>query len=264
MRQNILTAMEVQGRVIQALFLREMKTRFGEKRLGFLWAFFEPIIHVLGFILIWKIFGRMGPQGIHPVLFLVTGIIPFIMFSNIITKVMTSVAGNKALLVFPQIKIIDFILSRLVVEYTTYFVVFLFFLCACDYLGIGFTVKDPLGVWINFTLMALLAGGIGYLLLPLLAMFEFMRQVASFMTRILYVTSGVFFSIDKLPPSFVQYIQWNPVLQIMHKLRVDFFPQLHDASSGMGDIYTFFVIAGFWLAGITLTKRLIIHVMTDK
>ena len=124
------SALEVQGRVIKALFLREMKTRFGEKRLGFLWSFIEPAIHVSIIIGLWSVFGRLGPQGISPTLFLITGVLPYIMFVNILNQTMKSIAGNKALLVFPQIKPIDFIISRIVVEFTTYGVVFLVFLLA--------------------------------------------------------------------------------------------------------------------------------------
>ena len=86
MTTGILSALEVQGRVIKALFLREMKTRFGESRMGVFWAFIEPMVHVLILVLVWAAFGHMGPPGIDPVLFLYTGVIPLIMFSNIMNK----------------------------------------------------------------------------------------------------------------------------------------------------------------------------------
>ena len=263
MSLSMIQALEVQGRVIKALFLRELKTRFGEKRLGFLWAFGEPLIQVLTFVIVWKLFGRLGPPGVHPILFLITGIIPFIMFSSIISRVMRSVAGNKALLVFPQVKIIDLIISRIVVEVTTFGAVFVAFIYGCDYLGIYSDIRYPLGVFSKFILMALLAGGLGYVLMPIVAMFPFMEYVIRFTMRATYMTSGVFFAIEKLPYAARRYIDWNPVLQIMHMLRADYFYEisLKDEFSNLS--YVLFLIAIIWIVAITLTKKLMLYVLKD-
>ncbi len=260
----MMKALDVQGRVIKALFLREMKTRFGEKRLGFLWAFIEPAIHVIIIISIWKIFGRLGPPGIHPVLFIVTGVIPFIMFNNILNKTMQSIAGNKALLVFPQIKPIDFIISRIVVEFTTYGVVFIAFIYACKFLGFDFYIEYPLGVFSKFVLMALLGGGLGYLFMPLISTLPFLEHFVRFLQRALYLSSGVIFSIEKLPASIRHYLDWNPILQTIHMLRADFFPQMELKPEYSNVDLVTFVVALLWLFGIILTKRLMIQILRDK
>ena len=261
---NYIGALEIQGRVIKALFLREMKTRFGETRLGFVWAFIEPIIHVLSIILIWDILGRMGPQGINTILFLVTGVVPFIMFSNILNKTMNSIAGNKALLVFPQIKPIDFIISRIVVEFTTYIMVFLGFVLGCIYFNIDTRIENVLGVFTQFTLIALLGGGIGYILMPLTSMFRVTQYIVSFAIKALYLSSGIIFAIERLPLYITKYLSWNPLLQIIYMLRADFFPQLHPRQEFGSIWYVISLIAISWLFGIVLTKRTMIHIMTEK
>lgn len=38
---------EVQKVTVEALFLREIRTRFGKFRLGYLWAILEPSAHLL-------------------------------------------------------------------------------------------------------------------------------------------------------------------------------------------------------------------------
>jgi capsular polysaccharide transport system permease protein len=263
MSEGMLSALTVQGRVIKALYLREMKTRFGEKRLGFLWAFGEPIMHVLAFVAVWKVFGRMGPPGIEPVLFLVTGIIPFIMFSNIVNRVMNSVTGNRALLVFPQVKVIDLVLSRIVIEITTFSVVFVFFIFACEYLGIYSPIQDPLGVFSKFILMALFGGGVGFLLMPLIAILPFLEQLVRFIIRATYLTSGVFFSIEKIPYNVRQYIDWNPVLQIMHMLRADYFPEIALKAELANVSYVIFLTVAIWLFAIKLTHKLMIRILED-
>ena len=43
-------ALAVQGRVISALTLRETRSRYGNSKLGFFWALFEPAAHVAVFM----------------------------------------------------------------------------------------------------------------------------------------------------------------------------------------------------------------------
>ena len=261
---SMLAALDIQGRVIKALFLREMKTRFGEKRLGFFWAFGEPIIHVLGFVAVWKIFGRMGPNGVDPMLFLVTGIVPFIMFSNIVNKVVKAVDSNKALLVFPQIKIVDFVFSRIIVEYVTYATVMVIFVFALRYIGFNFYVENLIGVITNFSLVALFAGGLGYILMVITSVVEAVETFQRFLIRIMYICSGVFFSIDRIPHYIGEYIIWNPLLHLMHMIRADFFPQIPMKPEYSNLNYVLILTALTWLLALVLTKRLIIFIMDTR
>jgi capsular polysaccharide transport system permease protein len=41
------SGLEVQQATVKALFLREIKTRFGKYRLGYFWAVLEPAAHLL-------------------------------------------------------------------------------------------------------------------------------------------------------------------------------------------------------------------------
>ena len=55
-------ALNVQGRVISALTLRETRARYGNSKLGFFWALFEPFAHVIVFIGIFSALGRAIPR----------------------------------------------------------------------------------------------------------------------------------------------------------------------------------------------------------
>ena len=45
---------QIQKRVIGALLLREMITRYGRNNLGFLWLFVEPLLITMVITLVWK------------------------------------------------------------------------------------------------------------------------------------------------------------------------------------------------------------------
>ena len=46
-------SLQIQRRVIRALLLREMITRYGRNNLGFLWLFVEPLLATMIIALIW-------------------------------------------------------------------------------------------------------------------------------------------------------------------------------------------------------------------
>ncbi len=69
--------LDVQRATVLALFLREIKTRFGKFRLGYCWALLEPLLHlaILLFVLDF-VMERTLPDISFPV-FLLSGIIPY-------------------------------------------------------------------------------------------------------------------------------------------------------------------------------------------
>ena len=54
---SFLRSLVVQRRVLHALLMRELITRYGRKNLGVLWVFVEPMIFTLGVAAIWTAAG---------------------------------------------------------------------------------------------------------------------------------------------------------------------------------------------------------------
>lgn len=71
---------------IHALYMREVLTRFGHYRLGYIWAILEPgMLIFLKTVFFTAIFGRVI-AGMSYGLFLVNGILPFFMIMRSINK----------------------------------------------------------------------------------------------------------------------------------------------------------------------------------
>ncbi|HFO7348730.1 TPA: ABC transporter permease, partial [Escherichia coli] len=68
---------EVQKVTVEALFLREIRTRFGKFRLGYLWAILEPAAHLLVLLGIFGYIMHRTMPGISFPVFLLNGLIPF-------------------------------------------------------------------------------------------------------------------------------------------------------------------------------------------
>jgi len=60
---EIVEALRTQVRVIHALVLRETKTRYGQHKLGFVWAILEPMIMVALFVAIFSSLRNDNPGG---------------------------------------------------------------------------------------------------------------------------------------------------------------------------------------------------------
>jgi tetratricopeptide (TPR) repeat protein len=66
--------LRTQARVIQALIIRETRTRFGDSRLGYGWALIEPILHIVLLAAMFSLLMRGRPPiGTHFFVFYFTG-----------------------------------------------------------------------------------------------------------------------------------------------------------------------------------------------
>ena len=69
--------------VIEALFFRELKTRFGKnRRLGYFWVIGEPMTHILFFLIVFTLIRARSIPQVPIEMFLVTGFVSFFMFRN--------------------------------------------------------------------------------------------------------------------------------------------------------------------------------------
>src|SRR5688572_30231376 len=102
--------------VWKALFLRDMVARLSQDRYSWVWMIVEPLAHVV--ILVWirvvlrqRVFG-----GMDPILFIVLGVLGFFVARNIINRSFDAVSQSLALYAYRQVKPVDTILMRSVVE----------------------------------------------------------------------------------------------------------------------------------------------------
>lgn len=216
-------ALRVQGRVISALILRETRSRYGNNKLGFFWALVEPAAHVAVFMAIFAGLGREAPIGGSTGLFILTGIIPWLLYSNIANKVMHGFTANKALLGYPQVMPIDITISRVLIEFSSLFIVMLFFLITVAYTGTNIKI-DSFIMLMNATGLFLLLGtGVGLINAAIVHSMPSYKNIYSALSRPLYFVSGIFFTADFLAPEAYSILKYNPLLHLMEWFRSGFY-----------------------------------------
>lgn len=223
---KLLQGLSTQVRVLHALVLRESMTRYGEHKVGFLWAILEPMAMVIVFVTIFSLFKSLT-SDVPIALFMLTGLVPFTLFQDNKTQMQNAIASNKALLAFPQVTTFDVIAARSILETLIILSVFTVLLVIFYMIGFEFRVENPLGVLAACGLITMMGVGVGFILAALKPLLPSVQQLSNaLLGRPLFLSSGVFFSADRIPEEFRHYLLYNPLMHCLELLRSEFFYEL--------------------------------------
>src|SRR5580692_5623112 len=113
---SLARSLGIQRRVLHALLMREIITRFGRENLGVLWLIGEPMLFTLGVATLWTAAGLHHGSPIPIVAFAVTGYSSVLMWRNSANRAGGAIAQNKSLLFHRNVRIIDVLLTRMAIE----------------------------------------------------------------------------------------------------------------------------------------------------
>src|SRR5213075_2395625 len=106
----------IQRRVLGALLLRELLTRYGRNNIGFLWLFVEPMLFTLIITAFWSATRTIHGSNIPIVAFAVTGYSSLLLWRNLPGRCTGALKANLSLLYHRQVTILDVYVSRIVLE----------------------------------------------------------------------------------------------------------------------------------------------------
>lgn len=250
-RTPVRSPWQIQRAVVFALFVRELQTRFGGRWLGAFWVLLEPLAHLFVMLLIFGyVRNRVLPGTEYPV-FLLTGLVPFFLFRNLALRGMQAIEANRGLFGYRQVKPLDPLLSRAVLETLLYSVVYLMTLGTLGWLGFQVLPAHPLQ-WLFVGALLVGSGfGLGLLFAVLTDEFPNVRSLIGVAFLPLYLVSGIIFPVAAVPPQILPWLLWNPVLHAIELSRGHFFPQYHV----LPEVSTFYV-AAFTLIVLALAMSL--------
>ncbi len=240
--------------VLFALTLREMHGRFGAKRFGAFWVFFEPAVQVALIMMIFSFRNVTVRNGIEFPLFLVSGMIPFFLMRNIALQSMSAVDANRALFGYKQIKPFDTMFARAIVETAIYAVVYTVFQFILGFFfGYNVSLSNPLK-WLGVMAIGLLMSfSMGLLFCMLAEALPEFKTVLRILFFPLYLLSGVLYPIWVLPNEVMEWLLWNPFVHIIDELRLATFPYYPD-HTGVNLMYPFKVAIALALISLALYR----------
>lgn len=213
------SGLEVQQAAVKALFLREIKTRFGKYRLGYLWAILEPAAHLLVLMVIFGfIMHRTMPDISFPV-FLLNGIIPYFIFTNITNRSIGAIEANLGLFNYRPVKPIDTIIARASLETLIYAAVYLILMAIVWVLGGEYSVTNILILVFSWFLLIIFSCGLGLVFMVLGKTFPELAKFLPIVLKPLYFISCIMFPIHSVPKEYWHYLLWNPIVHAIELSR---------------------------------------------
>ncbi len=202
---------KTQCRVIVALMLRDLKTRFFGSEFGFLISIAWPLVHILVLLGISAGLGRMAPYGDNPALWFATGIVPFMAFSYMARFIMLGIIINKPLLAFPKVKITDILLARAIMEFLSAGLVITILMAIFWASGIDFVPNDPIQAVFALGACMLLGVGVGVINAIVAVALPLWVTGFALVIIVMWLTSGVFFVAHALPEALRYPLSFNPL-----------------------------------------------------
>lgn len=239
-----------QSEVVIALVLRETRTRFGRNRLGYLWALIEPIVITFTFYAVLVIANRPRPPGMSLFAFIATGVLPYTLFSNTVTRVADAVNSNKALLYYPQVRPFELVIARAVLEAATFIAVFVLIMTGDALVHRRLDLEDPLLVIAGLVAASAIGTGFGLVFCALGQVSSAADRIRGPLMRPLFWISGIFFTAAAIPANARDEMLWNPLLHVTELVRAGWFPT-HDATY----VEPWYVLG--WIGGIALVGLLL-------
>lgn len=230
------TPWEIQRAVLFAIFVRDLRARVVGRWSGLAWLFLEPMAHLLLLVVFFSYVRHLSSPNMPLPVFLIAGLMPFFLFRNLMTKLSESIEGNRALFSYRQVKPFDAVAGRGLVETVLWTGSFALTLLIMAWLGYEMTPKRPLELLAALGVMGLLGAGLGLLLAVLTHRQPRLRSVIRMLYLPLYFTSGVIFSVERLPADLHAWLLWNPLLHLVELTRRGFEPA-HTSIDGIGFAY---------------------------
>jgi capsular polysaccharide transport system permease protein len=240
---NILTSLFVQVRVVRALILREVMTRYGRHNIGFAWIFAENLLFTSAVVSFWLATHGTNIRGLSIISFSVLGYSMVLLWRNCVNRVIKAVEPNKSLLYHRQVKVLDIYVARISLELiaSTGSFMFVYFLL----LSFGFLdwPQSPhlfVGGW--FSLLAV-AGSIALVVGPWSEISELLDRVWHILTYILFPLSGAFLVVDWVPPAGQNFLFWIPLVHSAEMIRSGYYGASYHAHYDLVYVCVFVCVA---------------------
>jgi len=245
-------SLAIQRRVIWALMMREVITRFGRENIGVLWLFAEPMMFTLGVATLWNAAGFNHGSNLPIVAFAITGYSSVLMWRNTVGRCTGAVQGNANLLYHRNVRVIDVFISRILLEMTgatASFIVLLFV-----FWGIGWikAPDDMLLVAAGWLMLAWFGAALAMLVGAATTYSEIIERLWHPTAYLLFPLSGAAFMVDWLPAAMQRVVLLLPMVHGVELMREGYFGRIVRTHYDMG--YMASVNLGLTILGLLLLR----------
>jgi len=226
---TFISGWRIQRRVIGALMIRELVTRFGRENIGFLWMMVEPLLFAVLVGFIWRYMKGPEEHGVSVVAFVASGYLPLTLFRYAVTRSVRIFTVNSSLMYHRQIKVLDFVFVRVLIEMIGTMMAYLFIAILLISLD-EFPMPADLGLFLaGWTLYCLFTFALCLVLAPLSEMSDVLEKIMPVTTYIMIPFSGTFNMVSWLTPDAQKAMYYSPFVHGMEMMRQGIFGDRVDA-----------------------------------
>jgi ABC-2 type transport system permease protein/capsular polysaccharide transport system permease protein len=240
-------------RVIGALLLRELLTRYGRNNIGFLWLFVEPMLFVSVVSVVWAATRKIHGSDLPIVAFSLTGYSSLLLWRGMPGRCIGALRSNRSLLYHRQVTILDVYLARVLLEFmavSTSFVALGIAFWAMDWVP---APEDMFQVLEGWLLLGWFGAGLGLTIGGLSEKFQIVQNLWPPFSYILMPFSGVAYIADALPQTMRDLVLWLPMLNSLEFLREGWFGSQMRAHYDIPYVLIFNLLLTF--VGLSLVRQ---------
>jgi len=242
--------LRIQSRVIGALILREIITRYGRRNLGFLWLLLEPIIFTVGVVILWNLMHRAHGFTVEVTPFIVTGYSSLLLWRSCSSRGLKAIEPNRSLLHHRPVKIVDIFVARMTLEVSGVTASFILLVSAMVSLNLMSYPKDVFLILNGWLLMSWFSACLGAILGCLSEHFELVERLWHPSSYFLLAVSGTFFMVDWLPTGLQTLVLWVPMVHPIEMMRAGYWG--YSTHSHFNIAYIFFICLSMTLVALAL------------
>lgn len=220
--RDFLHSLAIQIRVVGALVMREIITRYGRHNIGFMWVFVEPMMFTVGVVTVWAL-AHPHSSRLPLVPFVVTGYSTVLLWRNTINRCGNAIEPNRALLHHRNVRIVDLFIARLLLEVAGATISFMTLTTLLSLAGVMSPPDDLLECFVAWLTLAWFAMALGLIIGSLTAAFDPVERVWHVLSYLFLPLSGAFFMVDWLPSHVQSLAVLLPTVDCTELLREGFF-----------------------------------------
>lgn len=240
------------ARIITALMLRELVTRYGRRGLGFAWLIGEPLLFCLGVLVMWSVARPAYEHGVRVGPFIMTGYMCLLLLRHQITLSLSALQANVGLLHHRGIAVLHLYIARNVLEVIGTTAAFVAVYAVLMVLGQVSWPANLLLLYGGWLLLAFMSMGLALIFAALAIRYDVMERIVPLFTYILIPMSGVFFMAAWVPAVWRDVYLLIPLPHPIEMVRAGVFGEF--VETHFDPLYAlgwaaFFNVAGLLLLG---------------
>lgn len=243
----------VHARVVWAMLMREILTRYGRHNIGFLWMFVEPMLFTLGVAALWTWTKSIHGSSLPIVAFALTGYSSVLLWRNMPGRCILAVTNNLAIMNHRNVKVIDIYLARCMLEAAGATISFVTLSLFFSFIGWISYPEDILTISMGWILLAIFGMSLAFFLGALSERYEIVEKLWHPASYLMFPLSGAAFMVDTLPADAQSFVLYFPMVHGVELVRQGYFGS---AVHSVYDVqYMISSIAVLLLFGLAIIRR---------